>query len=234
MTTSPFDIFLVRNLFHTQFFILNNIHINGILIIIIFLVLAYLLRVNNLIHNIIFFIYNILSNLLNITDEKNNEEYMCFFFTIFLFMLISNFLGRMPGLLPINSLLKVSLPIHFLMLMYFIYHSIKKNGIKFIEIFFDKHMHVSIRYLIGIIEIISFLAKIFTFSMRLLANLTAGHVLMWVIESFITKISFYGKILPFLFLVLIYLIEFFSALLQSYVFIILSINTFRHIQQINH
>jgi F0F1-type ATP synthase membrane subunit a len=77
----------------------------------------------------------------------------------------------------------------------------------------------------------SFLLKIIIFSLRILANITAGHVLMWAIENLISNTSVYFKILPFGFLVIIYLIELISVVLQSYVFMILTTNIFKSIQK---
>jgi F-type H+-transporting ATPase subunit a len=234
MSASPFDIFAVKNLWVNKYFAINNIHFGGGILLALFLLIAFAFKRNNFVYNGIFALWKLLYELLEVNKNKNNRQYMPFFATIFLFMMLSNFLARVPGLLPINSLLRVSLPINCLMIFYFFYCSVKVNGTHIVDVFFDRSMLLPIRLLVGSIELLGFFAKIFSFSMRLLANLTAGHVLMWVIEEFVIKMPIYGKILPLAFLILIYLIEMASAALQSYVFIILSVNTFKSIQKPHH
>lgn len=234
MTLSPFDMFAVKDILITNHFTINNIHIGGVVILLISLSIAIFFRQFNFIYNGVFSIWKMIYNLLDVKNDKNREKYIPFFFTMFIFMLISNILARVPGLLPITSLLKVSIPINLMMILYFLYCSFRQNGAHIIDIFFNPNMMWPIKILVGFIEIFSLFAKVFSFSMRLLATLTAGHVLMWVIEQFITKIPIYGKILPLTFLILVYIIELASAALQSYIFIILSINIFKGIEKPHH
>ena len=208
MSLSPFDIFTIKNILVTKYFTMDSIHLNILIIISIFTIISYGFRKNNFLYNSVFAIWGLLYDLLEVQKEPENQKYMPFFFTIFLLMFTTNILSRLPGLLPMTSLLKVSIPLNSLMIFYFFYASISRNGLHILDVFFNREMILPIRLLIGFIEIFSFLSKIFSFSMRLLANLTAGHILMWVIESFVATVPIYIKILPLSFLVLIYLMEY--------------------------
>lgn len=221
--------FMVNN-FVFKYFTINNIQLNLIYIFAFIVLLAILIKKSNLIHNLLLKLWDMLFNMLDINHHPENRQHLPFFFTIVLINIITNLFGRLPFFFPVTSLLKVSIPFHMVVFLYFLYASIKKNGVNFIGVFFDSHIILPIRIFVGSLEFLSFMLKILIFSLRVLANITAGHILMWVIEKLISDVSIYFKILPFSFLVLIYLIELASALLQSYVFIILTTNTFKSIQ----
>lgn len=224
--------FMVNN-FVFKYFTINSIQINLIYIFVFIVLLAILIKKSNLVHNLLLKLWDMLFNMLDINHHPENRQHLPFFFTIVLINIITNLFGRLPFFFPVTSLLKVSIPFHMVVFLYFLYASIKKNGINFINIFFDSHIILPIRIFVGSLEFLSFMLKILIFSLRVLANITAGHILMWVIEKLIGDVSVYFKILPFSFLVLIYLIELASALLQSYVFIILTTNTFKSIQDVH-
>jgi F0F1-type ATP synthase membrane subunit a len=227
---NPFTMFSVNN-FVFKYFTLNSIHFNLIYVFLLICILALLIKRSNLVHNLLLKLWNTLSNMLDIHHHPENKQHLPFFFTIVLINTITNFFGRLPFFFPVTSLLKVSIPFHMVIFLYFLYASVKKNGINTLKIFFNEHMILPLRIFIGTLEIFSFLLKIIIFSLRVLANITAGHVLMWVIENLIANGSSYFKIFPFLFLVLIYLIEFIGVVLQSYIFMILTTNTFKSVQE---
>lgn len=233
MTGSPFDIFTIKNIIITKNFIFNSIHLQGFLLILFTLIISFFFKKSNFIYNSIFFSIELIEKFLEVNIYKENKKHVPFFFMMIFIMFMGNILARIPGMHPVNSLLKVSIPLNVFMIIYFIYAAIKNNFKNFITAFFNPKVVLPMRILIGIIEIFSFLSKIFSFSMRLLANLTAGHILMWVIENFVKNSPFFLKPLPLFFLIFVYLIEIFSCFLQTYVFLILSTNTFKSIN-INH
>jgi F0F1-type ATP synthase membrane subunit a len=230
VNSNPFVVFNINNFF-LKYFTINSIQINLIYIFFFIVLLSLLIKKNNFVHNILLKLWNIISNMLEINKYPENKEHLPFFFTIILINILTNLFGKLPFFFPVTSLLKVSIPFHIVVFLYFLYASIKKNGLRTVDVFFDRHMILPLRIFIGSLELFSFLLKIIIFSLRILANITAGHVLMWAIENLISNTSVYFKILPFGFLVIIYLIELISVVLQSYVFMILTTNIFKSIQK---
>lgn len=229
-SNNPFNMFII-NTFSFKYLTLNSIHLNIIYIFIFICFLAFLVKKNNLIHNMLLKLWNILFNMLEVNTYPENREHLPFFFTVVLINIISNFFGRLPFFFPVMSLLKISIPFHIVIFLYCLYASVKKNRIKFIKVFYDSHIFLPLRIFIGSLELFSFLLKSVIFSIRVLANITAGHVLIWVIEKLISDVGIYIKVLPFGFLILMYLIELATFALQSYIFIILITNSFKSVQK---
>jgi len=246
MSHSPFDIFIVKDIINTPWFKINNINVCFICIFFFMFILGLLFRYtkNNLIHDLVMNTWIMINDLLNEKNTKN-EDNVCekmpttnpntfFFFSIFFLMLLGNIVSRLPGINPALSLLVVSVPLHFLIILYFLYLAFRIHGKKIVNVFFNPDIVLPIRLFIGVLEIVSLFVKVFSFSIRLLANITAGHILMWVIETFVQNINIYLKILPFIFLVLIYIMEIAIGLLQSYIFLLLSITIFKSMEKIHH
>jgi F-type H+-transporting ATPase subunit a len=225
-----FNIFLIKT-YNLKYFSLNSIHLNMFIIFIIIFGLSFLSKKNNFINNALVQLWETISQMLETDKYPEYKDTLPLFFTISLLVFIINITSRLPGFVPIISLLKVSIPFYSFVFIYFLYFSIKNNGTKIINIFFNDHIILPIRIFIGFLEIFSYFLKIVIFSIRILANITAGHVLMAVIENLIVDASIYLKIFPFIFLVIVYLMEILLSFLQSYIFLILSTNIFKSVQK---
>lgn len=243
MSHSPFDMFMVKNIIITPWFAINSIHFCFFFMFIFILCIGLIFRYtkNNLVHNLIFNIWDMINSTLNGEERTHNKEDLIvinprswFFFAIFLLMLVGNIASRLPGINPSFSLLIVSIPLHLIIILYFLYFAISIHKTKVLTIFFNPHILLPIRIFIGLIEIISLFVKVFSFSVRLLANITAGHILMWVIEMFVQNMPMYGKPLPFVFLVGMYMMELIIGVLQSYIFLVLSVTIFKSLEEIHH
>lgn len=243
-THSPFNMFQVKDIFVTQYITFNNIHFFFVFIFFLVFIFGILFRYskNNFVHNIVFYIWDMVRNGLNKEQndndlsKKNYETHSqtWFFFSMFILILAANIASRIPGLLPSLSLLSVSIPLHGVIILYFLYFSFKINKSHIIDVFFNPSIILPIRIFIGLMEIFSLLAKIFSFSIRLLANITAGHILIWVIEKFVVDMPLLLKPIPFIFLMGMYIMEMAVAVLQSYIFLLLSVNLFQSIEYPQH
>jgi F-type H+-transporting ATPase subunit a len=227
-----FSIFAIET-YNLKYLTLNSIHVNMIIVFITIILLSFLIKKNNFIHNILLKLWDLINNMLEIQKYPEYAPTLPFFFTITIFTFITNIISRLPGFVPVMSLLKVSLPIYSVVFLYFLYISIKNNGAKIINIFFNEHILLPIRIFMGFLEIFSYFLKIIIFSVRILANITAGHILISVIENLVIDASVYFKIFPFIFLVIIYIIEICFSFLQSYIFLLLSTNIFKNIQKVH-
>lgn len=245
MSHSPFDMFTMTNIITTSisWFTVNSMHFCFFFIFTAVMIVGIIFRYteNNLIHNLIFSMWTMVNDMLNGTDDNNktNDSTVInprswFFFAIFLLMLIGNIASRLPGINPSFSLLAVSIPLHLIIIVYFLYFAIIIHKAKILSIFFNPKIILPIRIFIGIIEIMSLFVKVLSFSIRLLANITAGHILMWVIETFVENLPIGFNTLPFIFLVLMYIMELAIAILQSYIFLLLSVTIFKSMEKIHH
>jgi F-type H+-transporting ATPase subunit a len=96
-----------------------------------------------------------------------------------------------------------------------------KNGRKYFGMFFPHGAPLWTAVILIPVEIISYCSRPISLSVRLFANMTVGHVLLKVIAGFILPLSIFG-VIPFAFLVPLAALEFFIAVLQAYIFTILT------------
>ena len=98
---------------------------------------------------------------------------------------------------------------------------IKKKKLGYLRTFMPKGIPFALAPLIIPIETISFLSKPFSLTVRLVANMTVGHIMLKIIAGFITTIGVLG-IIPFLFDACIVVFEIFIAMLQAFIYTVLS------------
>jgi ATP synthase subunit 6 len=177
------------------------------------------------------FFFSTLTSLKNIVNENinlKNKNFLIYLIIIFLFILISNLSGMLPYSITLTSFLIVSF---FFSLTTFIGLNIigtvyNKGGIW--KLFLPEGIPTFISVFLISIEIISYIAKVFSLSIRLFANMMSGHSLLKILISFTWTIlwlnfSFaYITILPMTVVFITTGLEFVIAFLQAYVYIILT------------
>ena len=160
-----------------------------------------------------------------IVDEnigKAGKPFFPFIFTLFFFVLFCNWTGLIPGSFTATSQLIVTatlaLGIFFLSIVLGFY----KHGVKFLGFFVPSGLPVLLLPLMVPIEIISFLARPISLSVRLFANMTAGHTVLGVLFFFSATLPLIGFWLPFGFSVVFTAVEIFIGFIQAYIFTILT------------
>ena len=150
-------------------------------------------------------------------------------FSLFTFVLVLNLLGMIPGFFTVTSHIAVTAALAVLVILVVIIYGIYKNGLKFFKLFWPSGVPLFIMPLITLIEVLSFLSRPLSLSVRLFANMLAGHITLKVFASFIgllaTSLGVAGwliGILPFGMLIALTALEFLVAFLQAYVFTILT------------
>lgn len=171
--------------------------------------------------NIYLFIIDILVQ----QTHGDGIKYFPFFFNIFLFILCCNFFGLLPFSFTITAHLSITFFFALSFNLGFFFIGLIKHKFNFFLLFVPQGAPKALLPLIVIIEIVSYLIRTFSLSIRLFANMMAGHCLLSIISSFVfTLIYLYSQFI-FLILVIIYilifLLEFAVAFLQAYVFTIL-------------
>ena len=143
-------------------------------------------------------------------------------FTLFFFVLFSNWTGLIPGSFTVTSQLIVTgtlaLTIFALSIVLGAYH----HGWKFLGFFVPHGLPPALLPLMVPIEIISFLARPISLSVRLFANMTAGHTVLGVLFFFTATLSWAVAWLPFGFTVVFTAMEIFIGFIQAYIFTILT------------
>lgn len=153
---------------------------------------------------------------------KHGLKFFPFMFTLFLFIVTMNLLGMLPYSFTPTSHIIVTLGLGALVFtMVVLVGLIKQGPIGFFAHFIPAGIPVFILPLLFVIELISFLSRPFSLAMRLAANIAAGHTLMKVIAGFVVPMGIFG-VLPIAFNVFMTGLEVFVAILQAYVFTLLS------------
>ncbi len=166
-------------------------------------------------------LFNFINDLVKGSVGDEGRKFFPLIFSLFTFILICNFLGMTPYSFTSTSQVAVTLSIALLCFLVITIYAISRNGLGgFIHMFLPAGVPWWMAPLIFLIELFSFLIRPITLSVRLFANMVAGHVLLKVIAGFIISLGFLG-ILPFAFSILMTGFELFVAVLQAYIFAIL-------------
>jgi F-type H+-transporting ATPase subunit a len=159
------------------------------------------------------------------------QEGMKFFplvFSLFMFIMVSNVIGIIPYAFTVSSHIIVTASLALLVWITVLIYGFYKNGLKFLKIFVPSGIPVVILPMVVIIEIIQFLSKPISHSVRLFANMLAGHITLKVFASFVTMLGAMGiagavgAVLPLGLTVALTALELLVAFLQAYVFAILT------------
>ncbi len=156
---------------------------------------------------------------------SNSVFFFPFVFSIFFFILISNLFGMLPFGFTITGHLSITFFLALSFNLGFFFLGLYKNGLSFFKLFVPSGTPKLLLPLIILIEIASYLIRTLSLSIRLFANMMAGHCLLFVISSFV--FSFLNSLgtVSLIFIILVYffilVLEFSIAFLQAYVFTIL-------------
>jgi F-type H+-transporting ATPase subunit a len=171
--------------------------------------------------------YEFVGNMIHSATGEDGLKFFPFVFTLFVFVLCSNFFGMVPGSFTVTSQIAVTLALSCLVVGMVVVVGFAKHGLGFLKLFVP-HAPWYLLILLIPIEVISFLTRPISLSVRLFANMLAGHTLLAVFAGFVVSLGFAGgvytglAIAPMLLIVAIMLLELLVAFLQAYVFAILT------------
>lgn len=157
------------------------------------------------------------------------KAYFPFVFSIFLFILFGNLLGLIPYGFTVTSHLIVTFALALMIFIFMTAIGIRTHGIRFLKIFYPSGVPIFLAPIIIPIEILSYFSKPISLSLRLFANMMAGHMILKVFASFTVQAFLSLTVLSGLLGCLIVLFnaafigfELFIAMLQAYIFMLLS------------
>jgi F-type H+-transporting ATPase subunit a len=171
--------------------------------------------------------YEFVANMIHSATGEDGLKFFPLVFTLFMFVLCCNFFGMIPGSFTVTSQIAVTLALACLVMLVVIVTGFAKHGIRFFMLFVPK-APIYILPLLVLIEVISFCSRPISLSVRLFANMLAGHTLLAVFAGFVVSLGAAGGIFlgvaiaPLLLIVGILLLELLVAFLQAYVFSILT------------
>ncbi len=171
--------------------------------------------------------YEFVANMIHSSTGEDGLKFFPFVFTLFIFVLFCNFFGMVPWSFTVTSQIAVTFSLAALVILLVIVTGFAKHGIGFLKLFVP-HAPWYLLILLVPIEVISFLTRPISLSVRLFANMLAGHTMLAVFGGFVVMLGAAGGVLsvisiaPFLLIIAIMMLELLVAFLQAYVFAILT------------
>ncbi len=165
--------------------------------------------------------FNFINSLINDTIGKEGKKYFPLVFALFMFILFGNLFGMIPYSFTFTSHIIVTLALALGVFIFVTVLGFIKHGIKFFGFFVIPGLPIYMLPLLIPIEVISYLSRPISLSVRLFANMLAGHTLLKVFAGFVSALGFFG-ILPLVFIIALTGLEILIAFLQAYVFAILT------------
>ena len=166
--------------------------------------------------------YTFVAKMINDTAGSSAKAFFPFVFTLFMFVLFCNMVGMLPYSFTVTSQIIVTFVLAATIFIGVTIIGFIKHGIKYLELFVPKGVPIVLLPLIIVIEIISYLARPVSLSVRLFANMLAGHTMLKVFGGFVISLGLLGGWLPLSFSVALTGLEILVAFLQAYVFAILT------------
>jgi F-type H+-transporting ATPase subunit a len=172
--------------------------------------------------------YEFIAGMLREGAGNHGMKFFPFVFTLFMFILTANLLGMVPYFFTITSQIIVTFALSCLVIGTVIVYGFYKHGFGFLKVFAPDGVPMALLPLVSSIEIISFLSRPISLSVRLFANMLAGHITLKVFAGFVGSmgalgaLGIGGAILPMIMTVAMTGLEFLVAFLQAYVFAVLT------------
>jgi F-type H+-transporting ATPase subunit a len=172
--------------------------------------------------------YEFIANMLKEGAGSQGMKFFPMVFSLFLFVLTANLLGMVPYFYTVTSQIIVTFALAVFVILTVIFYGFFKHGLGFLKLFVPHGIPMALLPLVVVIEIISFLSRPISLSVRLFANMLAGHIALKVFAGFVASLGALGAlgiggaIVPLIMTVALTALEFLVAFLQAYVFAVLT------------
>jgi F-type H+-transporting ATPase subunit a len=177
--------------------------------------------------------YEFIANMVREQVGSDGRPYFPFIFALFMFILLGNLLGMVPYSYTFTSQIIVTFAMAIAVFIGVTLIAIIKHGVHFLTFFFPSGAPLYMAPLLIPIEILSYLSRPISLSVRLFANMMAGHTMMKVFGSFVVALGVFG-VAPMAVLVALTGFEILVAVLQAYVFTILTCIYLRDALHLHH
>ena len=172
--------------------------------------------------------YEFVATTLRSTAGSEGMKFFPLVFTLFMFILMVNLIGMIPYAFTVTSHIIITVSLALLVFLTVIVYGFWKNGLRFFKLFVPSGIPIYILPLVTFIEVLSFISRPISHSVRLFANMLAGHITLKVFGGFVTMLGaagflgWMGAVLPLGLTVALTALELLVAFLQAYVFAILT------------
>lgn len=173
-------------------------------------------------------LYEFVANTLRSSAGSEGMRFFPLVFSLFLFILLTNLFGMIPYFFTVASHLIVTAAMAILVIGIVIVYGFYRNGLGFFRLFVPHGVPGVILPFVVFIEVLSFVSRPISLSIRLFANILAGHITLKVFAGFIVVLSglgwygWIGAIAPLVLTIALTALEVLVAVLQAYVFAILT------------
>jgi F-type H+-transporting ATPase subunit a len=173
--------------------------------------------------------YEFVASTIRSTAGSEGMKFFPLIFSLFMFICVSNLIGIIPYTFTVSTHLIVTAALALVVFFTVLIYGFYKNGLKFLKIFVPSGIPIYILPLVMFIEILTFFLRPVSHSVRLFANMLAGHIALKVFAGFVAMlgvslgaIGWVGGVLPLGLTVALTALELLVAFLQAYVFAILT------------
>jgi F-type H+-transporting ATPase subunit a len=165
--------------------------------------------------------YEFVADMIDTNVGQGGRQFFPFVFTLFMFILFVNLLGMIPYNYTVTSQIVVTFALAAVVFVGVTIVGIIRHGFHFLSLFVPHGVPPVLLLLLVPIELLSYCIRPFTLSIRLFANMLAGHTMLAIFAGFAASIGFLG-IFPLGINILLVALEMLVAVLQAYVFAILT------------
>ena len=172
--------------------------------------------------------YEFVATTIRSTAGSEGMKFFPLVFSLFMFILVANIVGLVPYTFTITSHIIITVSLALLVFLTVLIYGFAKNGLRFFKLFVPSGIPIFILPLVVFIEVFSFFLRPISHSVRLFANMLAGHIALKVFASFIPLLAglgiagYAGAVMPLGMVIALTALELLVAFLQAYVFTILT------------
>ena len=166
--------------------------------------------------------YEFIANMIRENAGTAGMKYFPFIFSLFMFILFCNLIGMIPYTFTVTSHIIVTFAMALVVFVGVTIIGFARHGLHFLKLFVPSGVPLALLPLLVVIEVLSYLIRPISLSVRLFANMTAGHTMLKVFASFVVMLGVLGGWAPLAFVVALTALEVGIAFLQAYVFTILT------------
>jgi F-type H+-transporting ATPase subunit a len=167
-------------------------------------------------------LYEFVANMVESVCGSEGRKYFPFIFTLFTFILLCNLLGLLPYAFTVTSHIVITVALALVVFIGVTIIGFARHGLGFLGLFAPHGVPMWIMPFLVPIEIFSYFVRPVSLSLRLFANMMAGHTMLKVIAGFVVMLGVWFGWLPFAFVVMLTAFEILVAVLQAYIFAILA------------
>jgi F-type H+-transporting ATPase subunit a len=171
--------------------------------------------------------YEFIANLVRSTAGTEGMKFLPFVFSLFMFILVANLFGMFPYFFTVTSHIIVTAMMALLVFFTVIIYGVYKNGLRFLKLFVPSGIPWPVLIAVVPIEIISFLSRPLSHSLRLFGNILGGHIVLKVFAGMVVALIATGAwaplgVLPLAMTIALTPLELLVGVLQAFVFAVLT------------